>query len=226
MVAHKPHILVIDDDKEILSLIREFLISHGYYVTVADNTISARVFLQNFIFDLMIIDVMMPGEIGTEFTKFIRTYSDIPIIMLTALGEVGNRIEGLESGADDYLTKPFEPMELLLRIKNIVRRSNNQKATKKHISFGDIIYNIDSKLLKLRDEIIPLTSAENRLLNVLVQNIGQPISRELLAESCGDVNLRSIDVTIIRLRRKIEKDPKKPEFIQTIRSLGYLLQEE
>jgi two-component system phosphate regulon response regulator OmpR len=166
---------------------------------------------------------MMPGEDGIEFTKWVRKESKIPILMLTAMGETDNRINGLEAGADDYLPKPFEPKELLLRINNILKRAGNIEAQGAYCQFGDFIFNFDDSRLKKNDEYIHITESEVKILTILCKELGVAVSREKLSNLCGDVDYRTIDVQITRLRRKIEENPKQPHFLQTVRNQGYVL---
>ena len=217
------HILVIDDDTRLRRLLKKYLTENQFEVSEAANAKDAKELLKLFSFSLLIMDVMMPGQNGQELTKELRDNNhDIPILMLTAMGDIDNRILGLESGADDYLPKPFEPKELLLRINNILKRQN-QKEIKTEILFGDCTY--EPKTGQLRKNNIPvlLTGAEQDLLKILAGKIGNPISREEIATILATDNLRAIDVQITRLRRKIETDIKKPICIQTLRGQGYIL---
>ncbi|MFV9876322.1 MAG: response regulator [Rickettsiales endosymbiont of Dermacentor nuttalli] len=218
------HILVVDDDDRIRGLLCKYLCSKGFIVSTAHDAIEARKLIQMFVFDLLILDVMLPGETGIEFARIIRSNYDMPILMLTAMGEVEERISGLESGADDYLSKPFEPRELLLRVSKLISRSNvKQKDNCNIVSFGDCEFNIVNNRLTKSGISIALTQAEANLLFILVQNLEKIVSRSDLASLCGGINERSVDVQIIRLRNKIENDPKKPLYIQSIRGEGYVL---
>jgi two-component system, OmpR family, phosphate regulon response regulator OmpR len=218
------HILIVDDDDRIRELLSTYLVKHGFYASQAEDTIEADSLMELFAFDLIIMDYMMPGENGIGFIKRIRGDHNVPIIMLTAMGEVGSRIEGLESGADDYLAKPFEPKELLLRIKNLIARSKG-KTDKNIIKLGEVSFNLASLRFTRADQHIPMTHSEAKLLSILAINSGKIVSREELA-MIGGVNERSIDVQIIRLRNKIEKEPSKPLFLQTVRGKGYTLRPE
>ncbi len=217
------HILVIDDDTRLRHLLKKYLTENQFEVSEAANAKDAKELLKLFSFSILIMDVMMPGQNGQELTKELRNNNyDVPILMLTAMGDTDNRILGLEAGADDYLPKPFEPKELLLRINNILKRQI-QKEIKTEILFGDCAY--DAKTGQLRKHNIPilLTGAEQDLLKILAGKIGTPISREEIATILATDNLRAIDVQITRLRRKIETDIKKPICIQTLRGQGYIL---
>ena len=222
----KAHILVVDDDTRLRSLLQRFLRENGFYVSVAKNASAARQQLQNYLFDLLIVDIMMPEETGLQFLHKLREESNIPVILLTAMGETEDRIIGLESGADDYLPKPFEPKELVLRIKNILRRAPSVKENEKQVlDLGLCLYDLQKKeLLSKNGQLVHITPVEQALLNVLGQKSGQVFSREKLAEILGaGQNPRSIDVQITRLRKKIEIDSKNPRFLQTVRGKGYML---
>ena len=222
----KAHILVVDDDTRLRSLLQRFLRENGFYVSVAKNASNARQQLQNYLFDLLIVDIMMPEETGLQFLHKLREESNIPVILLTAMGETEDRIVGLETGADDYLPKPFEPKELVLRIKNILRRTPVVKENEKQVlDLGLCLYDLQKKeLFSKNGQLIHITPVEQALLNVLGQKSGQVFSRERLAEILGaGQNPRSIDVQITRLRKKIETDSKNPLFLQTVRGKGYML---
>ena len=225
MLQEIRHILVIDDDTRLRSLLGRYLQENGFAVSLAKDAENARMFLSQYSFDLLIVDVMMPGETGIEFLQKLRKDSQVPAIVLTAMGETQDRISGLESGADDYLAKPFEPKELVLRINNILRRIPSI-ATKSSLLFlGDFSFDLKTGELKTQTgEIIHITPLEQTLLNVLGNKSGQIFSRDRLAEilDTGE-NSRSIDVQITRLRKKIEKDSKNPRYLQTIRGKGYML---
>lgn len=225
MLQEIRHILVIDDDTRLRSLLGRYLQENGFAVSLAKDAENARMFLSQYSFDLLIVDVMMPGETGIEFLQKLRKDSQVPAIVLTAMGETQDRISGLESGADDYLAKPFEPKELVLRINNILRRIPSI-ATKSSLLFlGDFSFDLKTGELKTQTgEIIHITPLEQTLLNVLGSKSGQIFSRDRLAEilDTGE-NSRSIDVQITRLRKKIEKDSKNPRYLQTIRGKGYML---
>ena len=221
--AHQPHILVVDDDERLRSLLRRYLTEHEFIVTTASSAPDAREKLKSLSYDLMVLDVMMPGESGFELTKALRDdNTQIPILLLTARSEASDRIEGFESGADDYLLKPFEPRELLLRTQKLIDLYNLHKKPN-HIAFGDIIYDLNTKELTNGDEIIKLSSTEQKLLDILIEHKGNPVSRLELSDAMHGIGERSVDVQIVRLRSKIELDPKQPRFLQTIRHEGYIL---
>ena len=215
------HILVVDDDRRIRELIKRYLSEHGYRISTAENAAEARGALENLTFDLLVVDVMMPGESGLELTNSLRRSSNVPILMLTAKTETDDRISGLESGADDYLGKPFEPRELLLRISTILRRTRAQSAREDVITLGDITFNIARGELKRGNEIIRLTTREVQLMRLFAANPGKSLSRLDLCDN--EAAERSIDVQINRLRRKIEVDPRNPLYLQTVRGEGYIL---
>lgn len=222
----KAHILVVDDDKRLRSLLQRFLRDSGFYVSTAKDAEEARLQLGYYKFDLLIVDIMMPNENGLEFLASLRQESNIPVIMLTAMGETADRIAGLEQGADDYLAKPFEPQELVLRIKSILRRAPGEN--KEHIeklNLGLCVYDMVKKeLVGKQGQIIHITPLEQSMLSILGQKSGQIFTREKLAEILGaGQSPRSIDVQITRLRKKIEKDSKNPRYLQTVRGKGYML---
>lgn len=226
MEHSKAHILVVDDDTRLRSLLQRFLRENDFYVSVAKDANAARAQLENYQFDLLIVDIMMPEETGLEFLSRLREENNVPVILLTAMGEVEDRISGLETGADDYLAKPFEPKELVLRIRNILKRA--PKVLEKQnllLNLGLCVYDLQQKeLLTKNGQIIHITPVEQSLLNVLGQKAGQVFSREKLAEILGaGQSPRSIDVQITRLRKKIEKDSKNPRYLQTVRGKGYML---
>jgi len=222
-------LLVVDDDNRLRDLLRKYLSDKGFDVTCAADAEHAQSCLDQSSFDMVILDVMMPGKTGLDFAKEVRdsskTYKFIPILMLTALGDPENRISGLECGADDYLTKPFEPKELLLRIEKILARINpNQTLPKNLVRLGTLHFDPEKHSLFNKNERIHLTSAELNLLDVLTKNLRMTLSRDELAERCGvSLSPRTVDVQITRLRRKIEVDPKKPLYIRTVRHKGYVL---
>ena len=224
--ANASHILVVDDDRRLRDLLSRFLVENGFRVTVAKDTSEARERCALFIFDGIILDVMMPGENGFEFARFLRKDSDIPIMMLTARVETDDRIQGLEIGADDYLPKPFEPRELLLRLNNMLRRTAaaTAKATEPSdkVQFGGYVFKIERAELKQGDEVVRLTDRERELLQILARKAGEAVPRDEIA---GDDELgeRTVDVQINRLRRKIEVDPSNPLHLQTVRGFGYRL---
>jgi two-component system phosphate regulon response regulator OmpR len=216
-----PHILVVDDDRRIRELIKRYLTENGYRITTAENAAEARARLANFTFDLLVVDVMMPGESGLDLTASLRQDSSVPILMLTARTETDDRIAGLERGADDYLGKPFEPRELLLRIATILRRARVQTAREEDISLGEAHFNVTRGELKRGDEVIRLTTREVQLMRIFAAHPGQSLSRLDLCDN--EAAERSIDVQINRLRRKIEVDPRNPLYLQTVRGEGYVL---
>ncbi|OFW80408.1 MAG: hypothetical protein A2887_05600 [Alphaproteobacteria bacterium RIFCSPLOWO2_01_FULL_40_26] len=222
---HKYHLLVIDDDTRLRTLLGRFLDENGFNVLLAKDTMEARQLMTQNNFDLLIVDVMMPSENGIDFTATLRQTSHIPVIMLTARGEFDDRIKGLEAGADDYLQKPFEPKELLLRINNILKRITPIKVKQDICHFGDFTFNFKESRLKKGENFIHITDSEAKILSILCQEKGQPISREKLSSLCGNIDDRSIDVQITRLRRKIETNPKQPHYLQTVRNLGYVIYE-
>ncbi|MBL0319549.1 MAG: response regulator [Alphaproteobacteria bacterium] len=219
------HILVVDDDIKICQLLGKYLQEQGFFVSLANDAVQAREVMESFMCDLMIVDVMMPGETGLEFTRSIRQqHNQIPVIMLTAMGETTDRILGYESGADDYLPKPFEPKELVLKIRTILKRVVVPfHVSEDVIKMGELRYNIQTGDLKKSGIRIPLTSSEITLLNALAKKPGTIISREDLAAFSNQVNERTIDVQITRLRQKMEDDPKNPIHLQTVRNKGYVL---
>lgn len=230
MTADLVHILVVDDDARIRDLLKRFLARHGYLVTLARDAHQATRLLESLAFDLLIVDVMMPGEDGLSFTRRLRADGDTAILLLTAKGETDARIEGLEAGADDYLAKPFEPRELLLRVAAILRRAAPPPApaeTVRELLLGERSYDLVRGELSHGSEAVRLTSTEQALMRVFSRRPNEPVSRERLAEelggSGGAVQERAVDVQITRLRRKIEVDPKNPRYLQTVRGAGYML---
>lgn len=217
------HILVIDDDTRLRRLLKKYLIDNGFEVSEASNPNEADDLMELFVFDLIIMDIMMPQKNGLDYTKELREQGvQTPILMLTAMGDSSNRITGLENGADDYLPKPFEPRELVLRINNILRRVVALRNSDE-VYFGPYTYNLTNGILVQNDTPISLTTAEQELLRALASKVGETISREELGELLQTDNLRNIDVQITRLRKKLEIDIKKPLCIQTVRGQGYLL---
>ncbi len=223
------NILIIDDDSRIRDLLKAYLQKKGFLVDVAIDAFEAREKIANNNYDLLIVDVMMPKETGIEFTeKYKASGGTCPILMLTAMGESENRIKGLESGADDYLAKPFEPRELELRANNLIKRFANKIETTEKIEgndvfeFGDFSFNLNNRLLTKNEERVQLSSKESELLHYFITNIGTPTDRYDLAEKFNGISERSIDVQVTRLRQKIEKDSKNPEFIQTEWGKGYV----
>ena len=215
------NLLVVDDDERIRNLLRQYLINQGFIVSTASDSEEARNKIKLMKFDLIVLDIMMPGDDGLILTREIRNNSLTPIILLTAKSGTESKIEGLELGADDYLTKPFNPKELLLRILSVLKRSTIEETTENEIYFGDFILNIKKRDLTLSGERMYLTDREMNLLIALAKNPGQPLNREKLAGV--DEPGRSVDVGINRLRRKIEKDPRMPIWLQTVRGEGYIL---
>ncbi|MEL6766255.1 MAG: response regulator [Pseudomonadota bacterium] len=224
------HVLVVDDDARIRELLRRFLLRHGYLVTAARDAAHAERLLENLSFDMLVLDVMMPGEDGVSFARRMRARIEAPILLLTAKAETEERIEGLEAGADDYLAKPFEPRELLLRIAAVLRRAAppvEPPEKPKVLMLGDIQYDLVRGALERGSELIRLTSSEKALMRVFALQPNEPVSRTRLAEelggTTGEVQERAVDVQITRLRRKIETDPKSPRYLQTVRGEGYML---
>jgi len=221
-----PHILVIDDDKRLNNLLEKFLKDNNHFVDTAQNAKSARKKISIVAYDIIILDIMMPGENGLDLLKFIRKNYDTPVLMLSAMKDTKNRIIGFERGADDYLGKPFEPKELLLRIKAILRRTEENKIIPLNksniIKFSNIIYDPSLAIVWRNSEKIILTSKENELLNILVKGNGETIDRYVLIKNLN-LESRGIDITISRLRKKIENNPKRPINILTIRGEGYAL---
>ena len=218
------HLLIVDDDTRIRTLLQRYLNEAGYRVTAAKDAAEARQLMTSLDFDFIVLDVMMPGEDGFSLTKAIRETSRVPILLLTARGEAGDRIEGLERGADDYLAKPFEPRELLLRIATILRRAGQPtEVVKQIIQLGLCRFDPERGELMREGKPVKLTSAELQLMRVLAANPGQTFTRTDLSHSMGEVLERTVDVQITRLRRKIENDPKLPLYLQTVRGIGYVL---
>ncbi len=227
-----PHILVVDDDNRLRGLLRRFLSENGFRVSVAANAAEARRTLQSLDFDLLVLDVMMPGENGFALVKSLRETKTVPILMLSALGETDNRIEGLERGADDYLPKPFEPRELVLRLRALLRRARAEPAPAPApaaaqpigVRLGELRFDSARMLLLRGEAAIRLTTAEAALLGLLAERPGEVMSRETLTERVGIAGgARAVDVQVTRLRRKIEPDPKFPRYLQTVRGRGYVL---
>jgi two-component system, OmpR family, phosphate regulon response regulator OmpR len=219
-----PHLLVVDDDRRIRDLLSRFLFAEGYRVTTADSAKDARAKLESLSFDLLILDVMMPGETGFQLAKSLRETSGVPILMLTAKAETESRITGLEIGADDYMPKPFEPRELSLRIASILRRTIVAPTpTVESVRFGDFVFHLGRGELRRGEEMIHLTDRERDMLRVLAAVPGETVPRLALAGNGGGANERAVDVQVNRLRRKIERDPANPLFVQTVRGIGYRL---
>ena len=230
MSALDAHLMIVDDDERIRVLLQKFLMRHGFLVTAARDASHARRIITGLVFDMLILDVMMPGEDGLSLCRSIRETSQTPILLLTAKGETGNRIEGLEAGADDYLPKPFEPKELLLRINAILRRMPETPAedsVPKILNLGDIRYDLERGEMWQAEDLVRLTATEIQLMKIFSAKPGEPISRNKLVEELGrdrgQAQERAVDVQITRLRRKIETDPKQPRYLQTVRGAGYML---
>lgn len=216
------HILIIDDDDRIRDLLSRYLIKQGYRTSTAADAAEARLKMTGLKYDLLIIDIMMPGEDGLSLTKSLREYHDVPIILLTALGEAEQRIAGLRSGADDYLAKPFEPEELLLRIDNIFRRAGRNPAADK-VVFGPYEYDLTKEILRKNGKQMKLTTGEHTLLTLLASQSGAVVSRYILSENIKAQSERAVDVQMTRLRRKLEDDTAEPQFLLTVRGEGYRL---
>ena len=222
MENKKIHILIVDDDNRIRDLLKEYLNDNNLVVSTAHDAKNAKIKISQFKFDLIVLDVMMPGQDGYELTKEIKKDIEVPIVLLTAKGEVENRIKGLELGADDYISKPFEPKELLLRIKNINNKKNKIDLNVKH-AVGKAEIDLNKMQIKLGSNSKKINSTEKKVLTEMLANPGKTFSREQIGKISGIVQERSIDVMITRLRQKIEVDPKIPKYLQTIRGAGYVL---
>ncbi len=225
-----PHLLIVDDDERIRGLLQKFLQRNGFLVSVARDASHARSVLSGLEFDLIVMDVMMPGEDGVTLTRSLRETLETPILLLTAKGDTDDRIKGLEAGADDYLPKPFEPKELLLRINAILRRMPEpepEDVTPKVLHLGPVRFDIERAELMRGDELVRLTATEVQLMRIFSENLREPVSRTKLVEDLGrdrgQAQERAVDVQITRLRRKIESDPKQPRYLQTVRGEGYML---
>ena len=224
------HLLIVDDDERIRVLLQKFLIRHGFWVTSARDAEHATRILSGLEFDLIVLDVMMPGENGIDFTRTLRETMATPILLLTANGETEDRIAGLEAGADDYLAKPFEPKELLLRINAILRRVPQPATTElmpKFLNLGPIRYDVKRGEMWQGEQLVRLTATESQLMKIFSQSPAEAVSRtelvEKLGRDTGQAQERAVDVQITRLRRKIEQDPKQPRYLQTVRGAGYML---
>ena len=222
MENNKSHILVVDDDDRIRSLLKDYLRDNSYIVSTAENAEQAKNKLETLKFDIIILDVMMPGQNGYDLTKEIKKQMKVPIILLTAKGEVENRIKGLELGADDYLGKPFEPQELLLRIKNIINKNNKIDLNSKY-RVGNTEIDLNKMTIKLNNKLNKINNSEKKVLIEMLSNPGKTYSREEIGRISGISQERSIDVMITRLRLKLEINPKNPKYLQTIRGSGYVL---
>ena len=222
MENNKLHILIVDDDDRIRDLLKDYLINNNYIISTAGNAEEAKEKLKYIKFDILILDVMMPGQSGYELTEEIKKTIQVPVILLTAKGEVENRIKGLELGADDYIGKPFEPKELLLRIKNIIKNKNKLDLSSKYF-VGQAEINLNKMTINFNDKIRKINSAEKKVLIEMLSNPGKTFSREEIGKISGINQERSIDVMVTRLRQKLESDPKNPKYLQTIRGSGYVL---
>jgi two-component system phosphate regulon response regulator OmpR len=219
----KIHILIIDDDEKIRDLLKQYLKNNNFFVSTAINASDAEEKLKIIKFDLAIIDIMMPGKDGLQLTKEIREKIDLPIILLTAKGEPEDRVRGLELGAEDYLPKPFEPKELLLRIKNVIKRIKKNKHVITSIKIGKALVNIKKMEIQKEKKIIKINASEKILLENMISSAGKIFSREEISKITNLTQERSIDVLVTRLRQKIEPDPKNPKYLQTVRGTGYVL---
>jgi two-component system phosphate regulon response regulator OmpR len=224
-LSYPPHILVVDDDTRIRNLLKKYLSDNGYMVTTAADAAEARRQMTALQFDLLVVDVMMPGEDGLSLTRGIRAASTVPILMLTAMGESADRIHGLELGVDDYVAKPFEPKELVLRIGSILRRAPPvETAPKMELRFGECRYDLARQKLTRSGITVHLTAGEAELMMILAQQAGKAVDRSMLAVGGeAEANPRTIDVQITRLRRKLEPDSRQPRYLQTVRGTGYML---
>jgi len=222
--ADSPHLLVVDDDARLRNLLQRYLTSSGYRVTVASDASEARTLLKSLAFDALVLDVMMPGENGFDLAQGVRSQSDVPILMLTARGEAQDRITGFERGADDYLAKPFEPRELMLRLTALLKRARGPRpAPHREVRMGPCVFDPDRGELRRAGKPVRLTGSEMQLLKLFAANAGRSFSRADLCTRLGIALERSVDVQVTRLRRKIEEDPKLPLYIQTVRGVGYVL---
>ncbi|MDX7950704.1 response regulator transcription factor [Lichenihabitans sp. Uapishka_5] len=220
------HLLLVDDDRRIRELLARFVAKDGYRVTLAGNADEAWSHLKHFAFDLIVLDAMMPGQNGFDFATELRRASDVPILMLTARAEADDKVRGFEAGVDDYLTKPYEPRELLLRIASILRRAVPRAAPRANgqaVRFGDFVFEVERGELRQGDAGVRISEREREILTVLAAARGDTVSREALGASGESANERTIDVQINRLRRKIERDPAEPLLLQTVRGMGYRL---
>lgn len=219
-----PHILVVDDDRRIRNLLQAYLLDNGFRLTVAASAAEARDKMRSVAFDLVVLDIMMPGETGLSLTASLRGEgSQVPVLMLSALADSSDRIAGLESGSDDYLAKPFEPRELLLRIQALLRRQDQPGRGREEVAFGPFVFHLQRGELRKDGEIVRLTTRERDFLRKLAASAGQPVVRAELAPDAPDEGGRAVDVQINRLRQKIEDDPSNPLYLQTVRGTGYVL---
>lgn len=226
-LAVLPHILVIDDDDRIRDLLARYLTAHDFFVSTAQDAAQAKEILALAAYDALVVDVMMPGQDGMDFTEELRQNNDIPILLLTAMGETKDKIKGLTSGADDYLTKPFDPQELVLRLQAILRRKPKPQVVKSKVEIGRWVYYSTHNELVDGDTRVKLTDGEANLLDALLQQKGSVMSREALSKACDmDPDKRTVDVQVTRLRRKLEEDSNMPRYLQTVRGKGYVLRTE
>lgn len=224
MSAREAHLLVVDDDARLRELLRRYLVDNGFRVTTAADAREARQALSRFAFDLVVLDVMMPGESGLDLTRALRREGRVPVLLLTAMAEPEDRVNGLELGAEDYVAKPFEPRELVLRVRNLLQRRPATDGAPREVRFGGCRFDLSRGELFRGGDIVHLTAAEAGLLTSLAQKAGEPVSREELALSAQfSGNVRNVDVQMTRLRRKIERDPRFPRYLQTVRGTGYAL---
>jgi len=230
MSGNEAHLLIVDDDERIRALLQKFLIRNGFLVSAARDAAHARRILSGLEFDMIVLDVMMPGEDGISFTRDLRQSITTPILLLTAKGETDERITGLEAGADDYMAKPFEPKELLLRINAILRRvpqADEDAGIPKVLHLGPIRYDVERGEMWRGEDLVRLTATESQLMKIFSTSLAAAVSRNELVEKLGrdkgQAQERAVDVQITRLRRKIETDPKQPRYLQTVRGAGYML---
>lgn len=223
-----PHILVVDDDDRIRDLVSRYLNEHGFVALSVDSAQSAAAALRHAVFDAIVLDVMMPGQTGVEWTRELRRKNDIPVLLLTAMGEIDDKVLGLQSGADDYLTKPFDPRELVVRLQAILRRRPAAPDGEDYqLKIGEMIFDPTINTLTIDGAPIRLTDVEANLLKALGRRANDILSREMLAELCGlDAGERTIDVQVTRLRKKLGEDSKAPHYLQTVRGKGYILRAE
>jgi two-component system phosphate regulon response regulator OmpR len=218
------HILVVDDDRRIRNLLQSFLIENGFRISVAATAAEAREQMRIMAFDLVVLDIMMPGETGLSLMQTLRANGNsVPVLLLSALAEASDRIAGLETGSDDYLTKPFEPRELLLRIRGLLRRREQPSRGRAEVAFGPFVFHLQRGELRKGAEPVRLTSREREFLKTLAASAGNPVARGELAPEGSEEGARSVDVQINRLRQKIEEDPSNPVYLQTVRGAGYVL---
>lgn len=224
ILDNAPHVLVVDDDQKIRDLLGRYLSENGFRVTTAADAEAARADMRGLAFDVVLLDVMMPGENGLDLARDLKATRPVPICMLTARSEPEHRIEGLEAGVDDYIPKPFEPRELLLRLRNILKRASSGPAgSQDEVRMGAYVFHVSRGELRHGDETVKLTERERDLLRMFAQRIGTPIARHELSGDDSTGSDRAIDVQINRLRRKIETDPSNPVYLQTVRGKGYIL---